>query len=120
MNRLLLVLTLLLFCSISYAQEIEVRGKLARTVESGGWLIVQEDKKYLILNYDKYSKESWFKEGAEVRAKGQIKTDTVSIFMEGTPFEASEIKVKKSSKKKQAGFLSLGGYNQGSPLLSRN
>jgi len=69
------------------AKEITVRGRLQKTVEAGGWLIVASDHKYLILNAQKFMNEKWFKESAEVEAVGQTK-DVMTTFMEGTPFEA--------------------------------
>ena len=36
--------------TVLHAKEITVRGKLQKTVEAGGWLIVASDAKYLILN----------------------------------------------------------------------
>ncbi|MCM3873225.1 MAG: hypothetical protein ND895_21290, partial [Pyrinomonadaceae bacterium] len=42
--------------------EITLRGRLQKTVEPGGWLIVMDGQKYLILNAQRFQKESWFKE----------------------------------------------------------
>ena len=36
--------------TVLHAKEITVRGKLQKTVEAGGWLIVNRDNKYLLLN----------------------------------------------------------------------
>src|SRR5262245_27165682 len=36
--------------TILNAKEITIRGKLQKTVEAGGWLVVTNDAKYLILN----------------------------------------------------------------------
>jgi uncharacterized protein len=78
--------------TILHAEEITVRGKLQKTVEAGGWLIVErEGKKYLILNSRDFTKHSWFKESTNVEAAGETK-DVVTTFMEGTPFEAKSIK----------------------------
>ena len=69
------------------AKEITVRGKLKKTVEAGGWLIVSGDQKYLILNAKNFQKERWFSEGSDVEAVGETK-DVMTTYMEGTPFEA--------------------------------
>ena len=69
------------------AKEITVRGTLQKTVESGGWLIASAKQKYLVLNAQKYRNEPWFKEATEVEATGEVKTDVMTIYMEGTPFE---------------------------------
>ena len=72
------------------AKEITVRGKLQKTVEAGGWLIVAGKQKYLILNPQKFQNETWFKEGTEVEATGETKK-VMTIYMEGTPFEVSAL-----------------------------
>ncbi len=68
-------------------KEITVRGRLQKTVEAGGWLVVADGQKYLVLNAQKYQNENWFKESAEVEAIGETKSDVMTIYMEGTPFE---------------------------------
>lgn len=73
------------------AAEVAVRGKLGRTVESGGWLINAEQK-YLLLNAERWRGESWFREGAEVEAAGEVREGVVTIHMEGTPFEARTLR----------------------------
>jgi len=73
------------------AAEITVRGRLGRTVEAGGWLILAKQK-YLLLNASRWTSESWFREGAEVEAAGETKPDAVTIHMEGTPFEARTLR----------------------------
>src|SRR5687768_9073582 len=70
------------------AKEITVRGRLQRTVEAGGWVIVSGDQKYLILNARQFQNEKWFVAGTEVEAAGETKSDVMTSFMEGTPFEA--------------------------------
>ena len=78
--------------TILHAEEITVRGKLQKTVEAGGWLVVErEGKKYLILNSREFTKHAWFKESTNVEAVGETK-DVMTTFMEGTPFEAKSIK----------------------------
>jgi hypothetical protein len=82
------VLVLLATLSVNtLAKEITVRGKLQKTVESGGWLIAGAKQKYLILNARRFQNETWFKESTEVEAVGEVKTDVMTIYMEGTPFE---------------------------------
>ena len=101
MKRLLTicsVLTLLAFFSTSIfaattVSEIDktVRGRLQRTVEAGGWLVVDRSQKFLLLNAQRFQNEGWFKEGVEVEAIGDTK-DVMTIYMEGTPFEAQSLK----------------------------
>src|SRR5205085_9565413 len=67
--------------------EITVEGRLARTVESGGWLISAEAGKYLILNARRFQGEAWFKEGAAVVATGSVSNDTMTTYQEGLPFQ---------------------------------
>ncbi len=88
------VLTLLanLPAKAEAAREITVRGHLQRTVEPGGWLIVAGEQKYLILNAQKFQRESWFKEAVEVEATGEPKPDVVTTQMEGTPFEVRSMR----------------------------
>jgi len=72
---------------VTFAKEITIRGRLQKTVEAGGWLVVANNGKYLILNARQFQNEKWFKESAEVEAVGETK-DVMTTFMEGTPFEA--------------------------------
>jgi len=74
------------------ANELTIRGRLQKTVEPGGWLIVVGAEKYLILNAQRYQKESWFKEAAEVEASGDTKSDVMTTYMEGTPFEVRSMR----------------------------
>jgi uncharacterized protein len=69
-----------------------IRGRLQRTVEAGGWLIVENGQKFLLINAQRFQNESWFKEGAEVEAVGETK-DVMTTHMEGTPFEAQSLKL---------------------------
>lgn len=85
---LAVVLTALLTLS-SAAQTATVSGTLTPTVEAGGWLIVDQSQKYLILNAGKFSAEPWFRNGVRVTATGEIKRDAVTIYQEGIPFEAA-------------------------------
>ncbi len=71
----------------SFAKEMTIRGRLQPTVEPGGWVIVSDNQKYLILNQQRFRNESWFKEANEVEAVGDTKPDVMTTYMEGTPFE---------------------------------
>jgi uncharacterized protein YggE len=70
-----------------FAKEMTIRGRLQRTVEPGGWVIVSGNQKHLILNAQPFQKQKWFSEGTEVEAVGEAKPDVMTTFMEGTPFE---------------------------------
>ncbi len=81
-----------LLASQAFAKEMTVRGRLQRTVEPGGWVIVVGgSQKYLILNARNFQNEKWFAETNEVEAVGETKPDMVTTYMEGTPFEARSI-----------------------------
>ena len=95
MKRLLLITSVLAVilgtATVLHAKEITVRGKLQKTVEAGGWLIVTSDTKYLILNPKDFQSNGWFKETANVEAVGEVK-EVMTTFMEGTPFEVKSMK----------------------------
>ena len=74
------------------AKEITVQGKLQKTVEPGGWLIVAGKQEYLILNPKRFQNENWFAESTEVEAVGETKSDVMTIYMQGTPFEVRTMK----------------------------
>jgi uncharacterized protein YggE len=76
----------------TFAGEITIRGRLQRTVEAGGWVIVADNQKYLLLNAQRYQNERWFTATSEVEAVGETKTDVVTIYMKGTPFEARTLR----------------------------
>ncbi len=78
---------LTLFATQVFAKEITVRGRLKKTVEAGGWVIVASNQSYLLLNAQRYQSEKWFAETSEVEAIGEVKTDVMTTYMEGTPFE---------------------------------
>jgi len=78
------------------AEEITVRGRLARTVEAGGWLITSDSQKYLILNSRRFQNESWFRAGAEVEATGETKPGAITIYQEGIPFEVRSMRPQSS------------------------
>jgi uncharacterized protein YggE len=99
----LAVLVLLATLSLdTLAKEITVRGKLQKTVESGGWLIAGAKQKYLILNAKRFQNETWFKESTEVEATGEVKTDVMTIYMEGTPFEVRTMRPVEQGSTSQA------------------
>ena len=95
MKRLFLIPTIVALvlgvATASHAKEITVRGKLQKTVEAGGWLIVNRDNKYLLLNAKDFQSNSWFKEATNVEAVGETR-EVMTTFMEGTPFEAKSLK----------------------------
>ena len=95
MKRLLLITSIMAVilgtATVLHAKEITVRGKLQKTVEAGGWLIVKDDTKYLILNPKNFDSNDWFKVGANVEAVGEVK-EVMTTFMEGTPFEVKSMK----------------------------
>ena len=91
------ILTIFVFASRAPAQQRSVSGRLAPTVEAGGWLIVGENEKYLLLNAGKYSREKWFGNGVEVAATGEIKPGAVTIYQEGVPFEARTLRPIENS-----------------------
>lgn len=94
MKRLKLMTGVLAFvlsaATVLQAKDITIRGKLQKTVEAGGWLIVDNDAKYLILNAKNFQQHSWFKESTNVEAVGETK-DVMTTYMEGTPFEAKSM-----------------------------
>lgn len=104
MRRLLSICSVLALLSFFAAQgiamesmseatdQMTVRGKLQKTVEAGGWLVVEGGQKYLIINAQRFRNESWFKEGTEVEAVGETKSDVMTVYMEGTPFEVRSLR----------------------------
>lgn len=93
LSKMLGVLVLLtLFAGQTFAKEITIRGRLQKTVEAGGWMIVAGNHKYLLLNAQRYQNEKWFMETSEVEAVGETKTDVMTTYMEGTPFEVRSLR----------------------------
>lgn len=84
--------------------EITIEGRLRSTVESGGWLIVSDAGKYLILNAREFQTKTWFREGASVEATGAVKQGTMTIYQEGVPFQARSMR-----------SLARGGSQAGDP-----
>ena len=93
----LVIAIVVVFAPRANAQQISVKGNLAPTVEAGGWLIVDGAQKYLLLNSGKFSSQSWFRSGARVHATGELKPGVVTIYQEGTPFEASTLTPEQST-----------------------
>lgn len=92
--KLMFLCVLALFCATHTlaAEETTVRGRLSRTVEPGGWLILSAKEKYLLLNAASWQSESWFRVDAEVEASGEVKRGTITTFQEGVPFQASSLR----------------------------
>ena len=83
----------LIFTTQTFAGEINVRGRLGKTVEAGGWLILTANAdKYLILNAQSFKNETWFRESTEVEATGEVRKDAVTIYQEGIPFEVTSMR----------------------------
>ena len=105
MKRLLLITSVMAVifstATVLHAKEITVRGKLQKTVEAGGWLIANNDSKYLILNPKNFDSNDWFKVGTNVEAVGEVK-EVMTTFMEGTPFEVKSMKSLDKSEQAQA------------------
>jgi uncharacterized protein len=76
--------------NVLQAKDITVRGKLQKTAEAGGWLIVSGETRYLILNAKNFQQHAWFKESTGVEAVGETK-EVMTTYMEGTPFEAKSM-----------------------------
>lgn len=60
-------------------------GLLAKTVESGGWLLRSGEKTYLLLEIDRYQQEEWFREGSRVNLRGEVDEEVMTFHMQGTP-----------------------------------
>ncbi|HKP46622.1 MAG TPA: SIMPL domain-containing protein [Pyrinomonadaceae bacterium] len=87
-----LIVMIAALSTAALAKEITVRGRLQKTVEAGGWLIASGNQKYLLLNAQRFRNEGWFVESTEVEAIGETKTDVMTIYMEGTPFELRSLR----------------------------
>ncbi len=112
MRKTLVLTSVLALCAVlatqALAKEITIRGKLKKTVESGGWVIVVEKQKYLILNSKEFAGEKWFAEETEVEATGEVKTGVMTIYMEGTPFQARLMRPFEQSGSDTDGVTSRG------------
>jgi uncharacterized protein YggE len=80
------------------SEELTVVGRLTPTVEAGGWLVVADYGKYLILNASDFRREPWFREGAAVEASGRVRDDVMSIHMEGVPFQARTMRARGAAQ----------------------
>ncbi len=80
------------------SKELTVVGKLTPTTEAGGWLIVADYGKYLLINANEFRRQSWFREGAAVEATGRVRDDVMSIHMEGVPFQARTMRARAASR----------------------
>src|SRR5215217_4107715 len=76
------------------SNELTVVGRLAPTVEAGGWLVVADYGKYLLTNAGEFRRQPWFREGAAVEATGRVREDVMSIHMEGVPFQARTMRAR--------------------------
>lgn len=86
------IMLVMVFAGQSFAKEIVATGRLQRTVEAGGWVIVSNTQKYLILNPQRFQNEAWFSESTEVEAVGELRPDAITTQMEGTPFEVKTMR----------------------------
>ncbi|HSR67269.1 MAG TPA: hypothetical protein VLU25_04955 [Acidobacteriota bacterium] len=72
-------------------EDRRLEGTLAPTVEEGGWVLKTEEGDFLLLNLQDYPTQPWFREGALVKAAGQVDAGAVTIYMQGTPFRVESI-----------------------------
>lgn len=113
MKRLLMIASMFSLVAVltlqASAKEITVRGHLEMTVEAGGWLIIadtdERTDKYLLLNPQRFRKESWFRAGAQVEATGEIKPDAVTIYQQGIPFKARTMRSIGNKRNEAAGDI---------------
>jgi len=76
---------------------LTVVGRLTPTVEAGGWLVVAEYGRYLLLNANQFRNQPWFREGTMVEAIGQVREDVMSIHMQGVPFQARTLRARRAA-----------------------
>jgi uncharacterized protein len=98
--------------AVARQSEITVEGRLTPTTEAGGWLIVSDAGKYLILNSREFQSKSWFRKGASVEATGEVKQDAVTTFQEGVPFHVSSMRSSRGGGT-QTGDVPAGGSQTG-------
>jgi uncharacterized protein YggE len=84
------------------SKDLTVVGRLTPTVEAGGWLVVAEYGKYLVLNANQFRREPWFREGATVEAVGQVREDVMSIHMQGVPFQVRTMRARGAATTRDA------------------
>ncbi|MDT7779431.1 MAG: uncharacterized protein QOC99_1943 [Acidobacteriota bacterium] len=95
------------------SNELTVVGRLTPTVEAGGWLVVADYGKYLILNSRQFQREPWFREGALVEAFGQVREGVVTTYMQGVPFQARTMRARGgNSSGKQGSGATQGASTQ--------
>ncbi len=82
----------------SQEAKMTLSGTLAETVEAGGWVLNTEKGMYLLLFDQKYRQEPWFKAGAKVKVKGEESPDTITVFMQGTPFKVEKMEPDEEGK----------------------
>jgi uncharacterized protein YggE len=95
------------------SNELTVVGRLTQTVESGGWLVVADYGKYLILNSREFQREAWFREGAMVEASGQVKEGVMTTHMQGVPFQARTMRPRGNRNAQAAGTQAGGAQSVG-------
>jgi len=76
------------------SKDLTVVGRLTPTVEAGGWLVVADYGRYLLVNANQFRGQPWFREGATVEATGQVRDDVMSIHMQGVPFHARTMRAR--------------------------
>jgi uncharacterized protein YggE len=110
------------------SNELTVKGRLTPTVEAGGWLIVADYGKYLILNSRQFQREPWFREGATVEAVGEVREGVVTTYMQGVPFQARTMRArggsggaqgKGSGASQGAGTQTSGAQGEGGQIQRR-
>jgi uncharacterized protein YggE len=101
-----------LLATQAFASEVSVRGRLQKTVEPGGWVIVSGSQKFLILNARNFQNQKWFSEGNEVDAFGETKPDVVTTYMEGTPFEARAMRPSATAEESAANQIDSRGLTK--------
>lgn len=100
-----LCIMLLAVSTEAAGKEVTARGRLARTVEAGGWVLNAAKEKYLLLNANDFRNQNWFREGAEVEATGETRTDVVTTYQEGTPFQVRTMQPASGNTNPQASDL---------------
>lgn len=93
--------------------ELTVAGRLTPTVEAGGWLIVADYGKYLILNPRAYEREPWFREGSTVEATGTVRQDVMTSQMEGLPFQVRTMRAQARGTQTGGGSVVAQGVVRG-------
>src|SRR5687768_1903078 len=76
------------------SKDLTVVGRLTPTSTAGGWLVVADYGRYLLLNANQFRGQAWFREGATVEATGQVREDVMSIHMQGVPFQARTMRAR--------------------------